>query len=312
MNKRRYFKELRLQQFRALMEVARKGTFTAAAEALGLSRTSVWQQIRSLEDDFGVELATVKGQKLNLTTEGQELLRMIEPIVDGFDSVKAAFLDRLGKMQRRLVVATTASLLNHELREPVEIYRRSHPDVSLSLVDRPSKSALELLSHGEADVAIIGRVINAKGSAAMKTQVLTHYPFVLACPKKHDLIQRKTFKLTDLAKFPLILSSRGTNARERVESVFQQAGLSDSVQLALDSNNAGLLLSYVEHGLGVALTSVSPLLQKSFADRIAFRDVCDIFGKEEITLVQRPQRYPLAHASVFIDVVLRSLNVKRA
>src|SRR4051812_20348604 len=107
MNQRRYFKELRLQQFRALMEVSRKGTFTAAAQALGLSRTSVWQQIRSLEDDFGVELAVVKGQKLNLTPEGHQLLEMITPIVDGFDGVKTAFLDRLGRMQRRLEVATT-------------------------------------------------------------------------------------------------------------------------------------------------------------------------------------------------------------
>ncbi len=306
-NKRRYFKELRLQQFRALTEVARQGTFTAAAQALGLSRTSVWQQIRSLEDDFGVELAVVRGHHLTLTPEGALLLQMIEPIVDGFDGVKSAFHDRLGMLKRRLVVATTASLLSYELRSAVEMYRKEHPEVSLSLVDRPSMAGLELLLHGEADVAIIGRVGELKDKP-LTTRHLTDYPFMVAFPKKHELARSKTFKLADLARFPLILPSEGTNARERINAVLEQAGIADTIQLALDSNNARLLLSYVEQGLGVALTSMSPILAKNFSEHLALRDVGDLFGKEEVLIVQRQQRYPLPHTADFINIVVRSVG----
>jgi len=308
--KRRYFKELRLQQFRALMEIFRQGTFTAAALALGLSRTSVWQQIRSLEDDFGVEMAIVRGQKLSLTPEGRQLLEMVEPIVDGFDGVKTAFLDRLGRMKRRLVVATTTSLLNFELRAAVESYGKLHPDVSLSLVDRTSAAALELLSHGHADIAIVGRVPALKDQPILKAQTLLHYPFVLACPKKHELVSRKGFKLSDLLRYPLIIPSVGTNARQRIETVLQQAGMMDDIRWVLDSNNAGLLLTYVEQGLGIALGSMSPFLIKECADRLAFRDVCDLFGTEEVLLVQRKQRYPLAHVSRFAEVVLNTVTKK--
>lgn len=307
MNKRRYFKELRLQQFRALMEVARKGTFTAAAEALGLSRTSVWQQIRSLEEDFGAELAVVRGHHLNLTPEGHLLLELIEPIVDGFDGVKASFQDRRGQLKRRLVVATTASLLNHELKDVVESFRKAHPDVTLSLVDRSSMAALELLAHGEADVAVIGSVSKIENADALQIRHLTHYPFILACPKKHDLNKLKTFKIADLARHPLILPSAGTNARSRIDEVFLNAGISEEIQLALDSNNAGLLLSYVEQGLGIALTSMSPRLAESCSARLALRDVSDLFGKEDILLVQRKQRHPLSHATAFVNVVLKTV-----
>ena len=307
LSKRRYFKELRLQQFRALTEVSRKGTFTAAAQALGLSRTSVWQQIRSLEDDFGVELAVVRGHHLTLTAEGALLLQMIEPIVDGFDGVKSAFHDRLGMLKRRLVVATTASLLSYELRSVVEIYRKAHPEVSLSLIDRPSMAGLDLLLHGEADVAVIGRVDNMKDKP-LNTRHLTDYPFILAFPKKHELARNKALKLTDLVRYPLIMPSEGTNARERINNVFEQAGIAETIQLVLDSNNARLLLSYVEQGLGVALTSMSPVLAKNFSDHLALRDVSDLFGKEEVLLVQRQQRYPLPHTADFINIVVKSLS----
>lgn len=306
-SKRRYFKELRLQQFRALMEVARKGTFTAAAQALGLSRTSVWQQIRSLEDDFGVELAVVRGHQLTLTPEGSLLLEMISPIVYGFDGVKAAFHDRLGRLKRRLIVATTASVLNYELRVAVESYRKSHPDVSLSLVERSSILGLQLLVHGEADLAVIGRVAGMK-EGGLTTRHLTDYPFMVVYPKKHELAGRKGFKLSDLARYPLILPSEGTNARERISAVLEQAGIADDIQLAMDSNDSRLLLSYVEQGLGVALCSMSPLLAKSYSERLAFRDVCDLFGKEEVLLVQRQQKYPLAHAADFVNTVVKSLS----
>ena len=106
----------------------------------------------------------------------------------------------------------------------------------------------------------------------------------------------------------MILPSYGTNARERIDAVFVQADVADKIQLALDSNNARLLLSYVEQGLGVALCSMSPLLAKSYSTRLALRDVCDIFGKEEVLLVQRQQRYPLPHAAEFVNTVVKSVK----
>ena len=62
---KRYFKELRFQQLRALLAVHRHQSFAGAAAALGLSTPSVWQQVRGLEDAFGAELVRVK-KKIHL------------------------------------------------------------------------------------------------------------------------------------------------------------------------------------------------------------------------------------------------------
>jgi hypothetical protein len=47
---RLFFKELRIRQLRALMELSRQKTFSAAASLLGLSVVSAWRQVRSLEE----------------------------------------------------------------------------------------------------------------------------------------------------------------------------------------------------------------------------------------------------------------------
>jgi molybdate transport repressor ModE-like protein len=309
MTQRRYYKELRLQQFRALVEVARLGTFSAAAQSLGLSRTSVWQQIRSLEDAFGAELVVVHGQQPEFTAAGRLLLELAGPLVDGFDGIKAAFQDRAGTLSRRLVVATTSSLLNHELRKPVALYRRKHPEVSISLIDRPSSAAQELLLRGRADVAVIGRIAQLALPPGLKAETLMHYPFVVACPKRHALA-RGTFRLSALLKHAVLCPSHGTNARARIDGVLAQAGLDGRIHFALDSHNAALLLAYVEQGLGVALTSMSPQLARRFKSKLALRDVSAHFGTEEIVLVERTRRFTLPHVDAFAQLVRGELRAK--
>ena len=68
---RRYFKEMRFRQLRALVELARHKTFSAVASELGLSVSSTWQQVRALEEEFDVQLVAAKGQHVSRGCSGQ-------------------------------------------------------------------------------------------------------------------------------------------------------------------------------------------------------------------------------------------------
>ncbi|MBE2285439.1 MAG: LysR family transcriptional regulator [Prosthecobacter sp.] len=71
---RHYFKELRLQQFRSIVALARRGTFSGAAAALKLTRASVWQQVRGLEQEMACTLVRTVGQRVELTAAGKKLV----------------------------------------------------------------------------------------------------------------------------------------------------------------------------------------------------------------------------------------------
>src|SRR5262245_7788481 len=69
---RRFFKEIRLQQFRSLVAVSRWQTYSAAAGALKLTRASVWQQVRGLEQQFSTTLVRTRGKRVELTPAGSK------------------------------------------------------------------------------------------------------------------------------------------------------------------------------------------------------------------------------------------------
>lgn len=309
---RRYFKELRFRQFRAFREVARTLSFTEAAEILALSKASLWQQVRSLEEELDTCLLRTESQQVSLTEDGALLLELVSPLVESFDSLKAVFLDRRRNIVRKLTVATTSTLLAHELLQPVQTYRQTHADVRFTFIEKPSREALPLLETGHADLALIGSLDESPWPASIETRPWTHYPFVLMSDSQHPLASEPEITLATLAQFPLLFPAQSTNARFRVERIFREAGLLESLDVVLESSAASVLARFVERNLGVAITSMSPLLANDLLQTppghsaLAIRDLSGIFGGESIVLAHRKGRHLLPHIAEFCQLILHT------
>lgn len=315
MNQRHYYKELRMQQFRSLVQTARHGSFTAAARELNLSRTSVWQQIRALEDDFGVELVVVVDHQPQLTAEGQLLFKILSPVVDEFDGLKEFFLSQLNLVKQKLTIATTTSLLNFELREPTAEFRKKFPDVSLSFVDRTSAAATTLLTTAKADLAVVGRTSGMLEDKNLEIVQLMTCPYVLGIRKDHPLAAAKKLRLEDLAEHPLILPSAGANSRQRIDLIMNQAGHAERMQIAMQSYNTAVMLAYAEEGLGMALLSLSPRLMEMHKRKLIFQDLSKFFGNEEVILIRRKARFENSnrqHIDEFAKLIIQHLQIKSA
>jgi len=310
---RRYFKELRFRQLRALVELARKGSFTAVADVLKISVPSVWQQIRALEEEFGVAMVRQTGKTAVLTEQGGLLVQLAQPLVESFDGIRELFADQNRKLPRRITVATTASLLLHELQKPLELYRKRHSDVQLSFLDRPSTMARKHLDDGEADVAIVGQ-IDAPLSPRTEFTAVTAYPFVLVCPDGHPLLKARILKPADLIKHPLVMPGQGTNSHRHVQDVFEAAGLWQKANVALTASTFDIVVRYVRMGFGISVTSVSPMILKDAAQGhssyrgVAFRNLSRLFGSEKIVVLNRRAKIELPHHRAFREIVVETLR----
>src|SRR5688572_18249364 len=129
---RHYYKELRLQQFRGLVALARWQTFSAAAAALGLTRASVWQQVRALEQELSSTLVRTRGHRVELTDAGHKLVEMVAPLVAGFDSVKSSFAAIQDSLPQTLVIATAPTFIVYELHAPVSRVNSLYPKLHLT------------------------------------------------------------------------------------------------------------------------------------------------------------------------------------
>lgn len=311
---RRYFKELRFRQLRALVELARGGSFTAVATAMKISVPAAWQQIRALEEEFGVAMVRQAGKTAALTEQGELLVQLAQPLVESFDHIRELFADQNRKLPRRITVATTSSLLLHEMQKPLELYRKLHPDVQLSFIDRPSALARKHLEDGEADVAVVGQ-IDAPEHPRIAATPVGAYPFVLVCPTGHPLLKAKTLKAADLIKHPLVMPGPGSNSRRHVQNVFEAAGLWQKAKIALTASTFDIVVGYVRMGFGISITSVSPMILKAATAGhtsycgVDFRNLAKLFGREEVAFLHRKARVELPHHRAFREIVVQALQM---
>lgn len=304
---RRYFKELRLQQFRGFCETARRSSFASAAAALGLSRPAVWHQIRALEREFGTRLVIRRGRGIQLTDDGQLLLELVSPLVSGFDSVKSVFEARRQEVIAQLVVATTASNLLTDLKEPIKEFRRSCPQVHLYFLDRPSAEAFRLVEKGQADLAVASQLREQPRSPQLEYESLFARPFLLICPRGHKLARKRTVHLTDLVRYPFVLTPQGSGTRSRLEQVFQTHDLLEDLDVALDTSNGHLIHEYVALGLGITVAAREPV-GSALRRKLHIRSVAGLFGEELVVLATKKGAYQTPHAGIFSEIVRRTTS----
>ena len=106
-----------LEWVRAFEAAARLGSFTAAADEIGLTQAAVSQRIGQLEKRLGVALFHRKPRNISLTVEGEAWLPHVQQALDGLrDSTEAVF----GAGQKRLTISASQSVIDFWLMPRLE------------------------------------------------------------------------------------------------------------------------------------------------------------------------------------------------
>src|SRR5262245_23638861 len=131
MSRQERHKDLQLAQLRSFCLAATQGTFAEAAEAAGVSRAAVWQQVRALERRLGTVLLRRRGRTVELTPDGRLVLDIILPYVQGLDSLDRLIETRRAETPLRLTVAAPPAQLSFTLHKPLQQFARAHPGARL-------------------------------------------------------------------------------------------------------------------------------------------------------------------------------------
>ena len=296
------FKEPRIQQFRALIHIARHGSFVNAGDAIGMARSSIWRQIRALERDTGGKLIEVQGRKVRLTPDGALLAEIVEPMIEDFEKVIPEFSRRKAEAHRTLRIAAPPQVLAHELPHALGEMRRRHPDVRIIITSVTSGTAIEQLVQDEADVALVGHMDRLSDEAGKLHAVpMTTFPIVALLPPDHPLIKKKRLTLRDLVSEPLLLPPQRSSSRPQIDAVFSRHGLLSELNVTLEANVFNVVLPYVALGFGTAILGASRNYMegelKNMAKRgeIGLSDVSHLFGDEKVFFLTRRTRVRQPH-----------------
>src|SRR5436305_4648079 len=146
---------LSLRRLRVLQEVVRRGSFSAAADALSYTQSAVSQAIARLEAETGATLVVRDRRGIRPTAAGATLATHAEAIFGQVEAAEADLAAVLGVRGGRLRVASFPSAGATMMPLAVATFRHRHPDVALTLAEGEPEEMVPRLRAGEFDLALL-------------------------------------------------------------------------------------------------------------------------------------------------------------
>ena len=182
---------------RVFVEVAARGSFTAAAPALGYTQSAVSRQISSLEDEAGTALFDRLPRGVRLTESGRRLLPHAQAVLERLDTARQELTDLQELATGRLRVAAFATADAALVPQAIATFQRRYPDVHVTLREGFTSGLLELLGAGEADVAVVSYPTVQHLDGFDLRKIRDDFMYV-GLPPDHRLSRKRQVRLTDL------------------------------------------------------------------------------------------------------------------
>ena len=183
--------------------VAKLGSVSAAANALGLSQPALTQGLQSIEAELGVKLFS-RGQR------GLEPTVFIRPILSHIDTLRVSLVETVRELQGKEqpahdnLLRVSAGIRSCKLwvNPALAALRRSDPEIEV-IVDSELLRFYDRLINGEVDLGVTLVDLVPESSRRIIIEPLGQWRVLFVCRPDHPLADQTNLTLSQLRAFPL-------------------------------------------------------------------------------------------------------------
>lgn len=242
--------DVNYELYKVFYYVAVSLSFSEASKQLFISQSAVSQSIKVLEKKLGISLFIRSTKKVQLTPEGETLLRHIEPAVNLIQRGEAQIMESntLGGGQLRIGASDT--ICRYYLVPYLQSFHREFPNVHIKVTNQTSTRCVDLLESGQVDL-IVTNFPNSKLPSRMTTIPIYEFQDVFIAGRDYfpELVDTP-IHLKELLSRPILMLDRKSTTSEFLHNLFQQHQLDLVPEIELGSND--LLIDLANIGLGIA------------------------------------------------------------
>jgi DNA-binding transcriptional LysR family regulator len=286
------------RRLRVLYEVGRRGSFSAAADAMGYTQPAISRQIALLERETGTTLLDRHPGGARLTDAGELLVRHAEGILTRLQDAEDELGELLGLQSGRLRMSTISSAAATIMPLAIGDFRKRLPGVELSVALVDPMGILAVLRTGEIDLALTNDDSHFD-QPDIDAVHLFEEPMLMALPGDHPLASRTALDLADLAGERWMLGTT-TACPDASRFITACHGAGFDPQIAFHNDDYTAILGFVAAGVGVA--PVPEMVLRNASKHVAVRPLASHQLTRPI-LASFPSGYRSGPAKVMLDIL---------
>ena len=234
------------EKCRALFEILKCGSFSAAADQMGYTPSGLSRMIASMEEDTGFPLLQRSREGVKTTKECEKILPIFKEFI-AIDEKYRQIVDEINGIETGTVVVGTAYSIYYKwLSNVIKEFKKEYPNIEVKIIDGKSTDLYRMISGHELDFAIV-----SKRDGHTSWHHLFDDPLVAIVSKESEFVEMGKFPVKMFATEPYIETFPGQdtdNAR-----MFAKNSLTPNIQFETEDTYASYRM--VEAGLGVSLSN---------------------------------------------------------
>lgn len=237
-----------LRQLEVLVAIGRESSVSRAAEALSLTQSATSMALAELEKQFNTRLFDRQGKRLQLNTEGKELLPRAMELLDRAQELESLLEGKTGAGSLR--IGATLTIGNYLATLLIGDYMQQNPGSRVELAVQNTSTIIEQVAHFKLDVGLI------EGDAHHPDLQITPWvddELVIFAAPDHPLAQVSQISLDDLANQNWILRERGSGTRQVFDAAMRHQ--LNNLKILLELEHTEAIKRAVESGLGIGCIS---------------------------------------------------------
>jgi LysR family transcriptional regulator, carnitine catabolism transcriptional activator len=239
--------EVTTRQLRAFRLVAQYRNFTRAAEALFITPSGLSVLIRELESRVGFRLFDRTTRHVELTSQGRELLAVIQRSLEELDAGIANIARNAKHTQQQILLGTTPLVAANILPPAMREFRKQRPDVRVQLFDADLPTLIKMVEAGRLDMSL-GIF---KAMADVRREPFFRFSLMVARASKGDIPPRRTTTWSALDGETLISLSSGHPHQQLIDKHLARAGVKVQIGSVVNLLDTQIALVEAEEGIAV-------------------------------------------------------------
>lgn len=241
---------MELKYLEIFCKVVEEKSFSKAAVVLNLTQPTVSIHIKSLEEELGMTFLDRLGRSVVPTRAGEVLYKYARDIVKLKEEAREALYEYAGVLKGRLVIGASTIPAEHILPSILCRFKNKYPGVVPSVTVGSSDDIYNLVIEGKVDIGVAGS--NYK-DRSIRYKEFHDDEIVLVANSKFN---GDTLSKKELTAAPLLLRSKGSGSRKKVEKALDERGINvSSINHLAEFGSTQSLIEAIKCGMGLGFIS---------------------------------------------------------
>jgi DNA-binding transcriptional LysR family regulator len=206
-----------------LVRVAETGSLGAAARGVGMAQPNASRSLSRLERQLGLALLVRSPGGSHLTTEGEVVVAWAREALAGVDRVTIGARSLAAQRAAHLTVAASLTVAEYLLPRWLARFRRTHPDLHVSL---EVGNSVEVVARVESGEVPLGFVESPTVPRSVSSTTVARDALVVVVGPTHPWARRRTpVTPAQLVAGDLVLREAGSGTRDTLVRALASAGI---------------------------------------------------------------------------------------